>query len=120
MNVLPVSARFPSSIFGSSNCGLPTKKNLGGSAVTTSSSLHQSELFERLLNRPLPLPLFCVYIQDTRIYSPILGPARAYKDDAHERREIQTIEWKRVQAIICMTFLYQKHEHYRDQAGPEF
>ena len=32
-------------------------------------------------------------------YSPILGPARAYKDDAHERREIQTIEWKRVLAI---------------------
>ena len=32
-------------------------------------------------------------------YSPILGLARAYKDDAHERREIQTIECKRVQAI---------------------
>ena len=44
-------------------------------------------------------------VHDTRnkkiqeFYSPILGPARAYKDDAHERREIQTIEWKRVLAI---------------------
>ena len=33
-------------------------------------------------------------------YSPILGPAaRAYKDDAHEKREIQTKEWKRELAI---------------------
>ena len=32
-------------------------------------------------------------------YSPILGPARAYKDDANEIREIQTIEWKIIQAI---------------------
>ena len=48
------------------------------------------------------------HIQDTRykmqeFYSPILGPARAYKDDIHERREIQTRDekkWKRVLAII--------------------
>ena len=48
--------------------------------------------------------LACVFAsynkkEDTKIYSPILGPARAYKDDVHERREIQKIEWKRVLAI---------------------
>ena len=39
-------------------------------------------------------------------YSPILGSAREYKDDAHERREIQTIEWKRVLAITMYDILY--------------
>ena len=39
---------------------------------------------------------FCNRVSRYKIhefYSPILGPARAYKDDAHERREIQMIEW---------------------------
>ena len=51
--------------------------------------------------RPFGLQI-CCYDSEYKIqefYSPILGPARAYKDDAHERREIQTIECKRVLAI---------------------